>query len=405
MSLLTFNFNKSLIYVLIYWILDISTRLTMFYKMEYFQLSKDNPAENEFLFIIYPVISKLFSGFLIVYINCVANRKHGKNNKNKVKLIYKNPIFNKTKHYYFKLLFITSLEILSTSFYFIFFILIDANEREVSAKISKDIITLLDIIFRYIYSIFLLKIKIFKHHIFSIVSILIGFFLIVPFDICDIIFVDELNTVFTLIYIAVLSIKAIVYPLEDTFIKKFFMEFYVLPEYLLFSVAVTEVIILSIFTPILYFTNVLQFNLVFSYEVVITLTIYILTLAIREYILIKIIYLYSSQFIAFLIISQPIAGSIKDIIEFIKTKDKSEISIYSYISFPLEIIALILIIFGTLIYEEIVIVNKYGLNLNVKRGIIERSEEEMKTVLFEVKETFEELDEIDNNDEDVSIIL
>ena len=89
----------------------------------------------------------------------------------------------------------------------------------------------------------------------------------------------------------------------------------------------------------------------------------------------------------------------------IKTKDKSEISIYSYISFPLEIIALILIIFGTLIYEEIVIVNKYGLNLNVKRGIIERSEEEMKTVLFELKETFEELDEIDNNDEDVSIIM
>ena len=66
---------------------------------------------------------------------------------------------------------------------------------------------------------------------------------------------------------------------------------------------------------------------------------------------------------------------------------------------------MILIIFGTLIYEEIVIVNKYGLNLNVKRGIIERSEEEMKTVLFEVKETFEELDEIDNNDEDVSIIM
>ena len=29
----------------------------------------------------------------------------------------------------------------------------------------------------------------------------------------------------------------------------------------------------------------------------------------------------------------------------------------------------------------------------------------MKTVLFEVKETFEELDEIDNNDEDVSIIM
>lgn len=311
MSLLTFNFNKSLIYVLIYWILDISTRLTMFYKMEYFQLSKDNPAENEFLFIIYPVISKLFSGFLIVYINCVANRKHGKNNKNKVKLIYKNPIFNKTKHYYFKLLFITSLEILSTSFYFIFFILIDANEREVSAKISKDIITLLDIIFRYIYSIFLLKIKIFKHHIWSIFAIIIGFFLIVPFDICDVYFEEEINNVVASIYIGVISLKSVFYPLENTYVKKFFNEFYVLPEYLLFSIGVVEVIIFLIITPILYALNVLKFNFNFGTEIVTMTIIYIFTKAVREYILIKFIYLFSSQFVAFLITLKYISSNLR----------------------------------------------------------------------------------------------
>ena len=393
MSFLTINCNISFIYVLIYWLLEIFVRLIMYYKWEYFKIS-DDAAETEYMFLIYPSISKLFSGILIIYINCVVSKKSGYKNKNKVKLIYKNPIGKKTKYYYLKLLFISFLEILSYSFYFIFFLFMKGENENISSKTAKDVFTLLDIIIRYILSIIILKIKIFKHHIWSIFAIIIGFFLIVPFDICDVYFEEEINNVVASIYIGVISLKSVFYPLENTYVKKFFNEFYVLPEYLLFSIGVVEVIIFLIITPILYALNVLKFNFNFGTEIVTMTIIYIFTKAVREYILIKFIYLFSSQFVAFLIISLPISGSIMDIINFIRTKDKSQIPVYAYISFPFELISLGFIIFGTLMYDEIIIVNKFGLNFNVKKGIIERALIDTKSTIPEEIEPFDDTESI-----------
>ena len=393
MSFLTINCNISFIYVLIYWLLEIFVRLIMYYKWEYFKIS-DDAAETEYMFLIYPSISKLFSGILIIYINCVVSKKSGYKNKNKVKLIYKNPIGKKTKYYYLKLLFISFLEILSYSFYFIFFLFMKGENENISSKTAKDVFTLLDIIIRYILSIIILKIKIFKHHIWSIFAIIIGFFLIVPFDICDVYFEEEINNVVASIYIGVISLKSVFYPLENTYVKKFFNEFYVLPEYLLFSIGVVEVIIFLIITPILYALNVLKFNFNFGTEIVTMTIIYIFTKAVREYILIKFIYLFSSQFVAFLIISLPISGSIMDIINFIRTKDKSQIPVYAYISFPFELISLAFIIFGTLMYDEIIIVNKFGLNFNVKKGIIERALIDTKSTIPEEIEPFDDTESI-----------
>ena len=393
MSFLTINCNISFIYVLIYWLLEIFVRLIMYYKWEYFKIS-DDAAETEYMFLIYPSISKLFSGILIIYLNCVVSKKSGYKNKNKVKLIYKNPIGKKTKYYYLKLLLISFLEILSYSFYFIFFLFMKGENENISSKTAKDVFTLLDIIIRYILSIIILKIKIFKHHIWSIFAIIIGFFLIVPFDICDVYFEEEINNVVASIYIGVISLKSVFYPLENTYVKKFFNEFYVLPEYLLFSIGVVEVIIFLIITPILYAINVLKFNFNFGTEIVTMTIIYIFTKAVREYILIKFIYLFSSQFVAFLIISLPISGSIMDIINFIRTKDKSQIPIYAYIAFPFELISLAFIIFGTLMYDEIIIVNKFGLNFNVKKGIIERALIDTKSTIPEEIEPFDDTESI-----------
>ena len=393
MSFLTINCNISFIYVLIYWLLEIFVRLIMYYKWEYFKIS-DDAAETEYMFLIYPSISKLFSGILIIYINCVVSKKSGYKNKNKVKLIYKNPIGKKTKYYYLKLLLISFLEILSYSFYFIFFLFMKGENENISSKTAKDVFTLLDIIIRYILSIIILKIKIFKHHIWSIFAIIIGFFLIVPFDICDVYFEEEINNVVASIYIGVISLKSVFYPLENTYVKKFFNEFYVLPEYLLFSIGVVEVIIFLIITPILYALNVLKFNFNFGTEIVTMTIIYIFTKAVREYILIKFIYLFSSQFVAFLIISLPISGSIMDIINFIRTKDKSQIPVYAYISFPFELISLGFIIFGTLMYDEIIIVNKFGLNFNVKKGIIERALIDTKSTIPEEIDLFDDTESI-----------
>ena len=391
-KLFSFNFNINLIYIIIYWILEIFIRITMSYEPEYYTIS-NNPKDNEFMFIIFPVISKLFSGFIILYVYCVFRKNSSSAIINKNELIYENPIDNKINKYFFlKILFITCLELLSNCSYFIFFLIIDAEKEEVSHKSTKDVITLLDILVRYIFSICILKVRVFKHHMWSIYAMIFGFLLIVPFDICDIYYEEKMHKVYSTSYVIVifflLAFKSVIYPLEDTYIKKFFNTYYILSENLLFYISICETIILSIFGLIFYITNTLKFDLILSPAVIITSIIYILTTAVREYILIKIIYLFSSQSVSFLIISQNISVSLIDIINFIKEKDKSNIQPHVYISFPFEIIALVIIIIATSVYDEIIIINRCGLNLNVKRGIIERAQLDIEST--SVDESFDE---------------
>ena len=394
MSLFSINCNLNLIYVLVYWIMEIFIRLAMYYNSVYFSLSEKSQAENEYMYIIFPVFSKLLSGFLIIYVHCVSNDKSKGQKELKSKLIYIKPTLKNTKLYYYrKLLFITFLELFTFSLPFIFFLIIEAKRNEVSNKILWDINTFLDILVRYIFSIIILKIKMHKHHLWSVYGILIGFIIVVPFDICDVYFQKNIKTMYTFIYIGILSIRSITYPLEGTYIKKFFNTYYVLPEYLLFSIAVVETILLLIITPILYFTKVLKFEFTIGSEVIIMIIIYILTTAVREYIFIKIIYLFSSQSVSFLIISQPLAYAIKDIINFFLTKDKSDIHIYYYISFPFQLIAIFIIIISTLVYDEIIIVNKWGLNINVKKGIIERAQYDASNSNIEDIETLNDIND------------
>ena len=391
-KLFSFNFNINLIYIIIYWILEIFIRITMSYEPEYYTIS-NNPKDNEFMFIIFPVISKLFSGFIILYVYCVFRKNSSSAIINKNELIYENPIDNKINKYFFlKILFITCLELLSNCSYFIFFLIIDAEKEEVSHKSTKDVITLLDILVRYIFSICILKVRVFKHHMWSIYAMIFGFLLIVPFDICDIYYEEKMHKVYSTSYVIVifflLAFKSVIYPLEDTYIKKFFNTYYILPENFLFYISICETIILTIFGLIFYISNTLKFDLILSPAVIITSIIYILTTAVREYILIKIIYLFSSQSVSFLIISQNISVSLIDIINFIKEKDKSNIQPHVYISFPFEIIALVIIIIATSVYDEIIIINRCGLNLNVKRGIIERAQLDIEST--SVDESFDE---------------
>ena len=391
-QIFSFNFNINLIYIIIYWILEIFIRITMSYEPEYYTIS-NNPKDNEFMFIIFPVISKLFSGFIILYVYCVFRKNSSSAIINKNELIYENPIDNKINKYFFlKILFITCLELLSNCSYFIFFLIIDAEKEEVSHKSTKDVITLLDILVRYIFSICILKVRVFKHHMWSIYAMLFGFLLIVPFDICDIYYEEKMHKVYSTSYVIVifflLAFKSVIYPLEDTYIKKFFNTYYILPENFLFYISICETIILTIFGLIFYISNTLKFDLILSPAVIITSIIYILTTAVREYILIKIIYLFSSQSVSFLIISQNISVSLIDIINFIKEKDKSNIQPHVYISFPFEIIALVIIIIATSVYDEIIIINRCGLNLNVKRGIIERAQLDIESA--SVDESFDE---------------
>ena len=133
MSLLTFNFNKNLIYALIYWVMEISFRISTHYFPEYFEVSTDLK-ENEYMFIVLPIIGKLLSGFLALYIYCVSHRKGKKESDNKYELIYEDPEDNKNQCYYLNLLFIAFLELIARACFFIFFLALGSNEEEIDKK-------------------------------------------------------------------------------------------------------------------------------------------------------------------------------------------------------------------------------------------------------------------------------
>ena len=111
--------------------------------------------------------------------------------------------------------------------------------------------------------------------------------------------------------------------------------------------------------------------------------IYTLASFVKSYFLLKIIFHFSSQSVSFLVISESITGSIFQIIDFIKDKDKEPIE---YLLVIMELIGILIIAFATLLYDEVVIINKCGLNENVRKGIISRGEKEVvKTIELELK--------------------
>ena len=103
----------------------------------------------------------------------------------------------------------------------------------------------------------------------------------------------------------------------------------------------------------------------------------------------KLIYSYSPLSVVFLIISQNIAFSIIDIIKFILNRD--DIPSHAYFSFPFKIISIIIIILATSLYDEIIIINKWGLNLNIKKGIMERAQLESDLTNIELVDAVEEV--------------
>ena len=103
---------------------------------------------------------------------------------------------------------------------------------------------------------------------------------------------------------------------------------------------------------------------------------YTLSSFVKAYLLVKVIYYFSSQSVSFLIISESLTGSVADIIKFFIENENS----YDIITLLLEIIVIIITTFGTLIYDEIIVIRKWELELNVAKEISERSVLDLSTI-------------------------
>ena len=117
----------------------------------------------------------------------------------------------------------------------------------------------------------------------------------------------------------------------------------------------------------------------------------------------QVIYNFTSQYVSFLVTSESLAGTLNLIITIINESNSSDSSnldypkIYNKNSWILfiEILSLIFIIFGTLIYNEMIVIRKWGLDENTKKALYIKG---MKDFFITFKE-YEDNEDGDMDDE------
>ena len=373
MSLLTWNFDKHFIYVIIYWILEIIYRIFLSFKEYSFKITK-KAVHDEYILIISSIIGDLFAGFLVLYIKCISKsqKKEILTAQNDI-LIY-TKLDKLKKNFYIKLIIIVIIDYISRSSSWISYAITDVEPNEVSHAFKNTIKITLDIIMRYIYSVFILKIVVYKHRIFSMILIGLGLVLLITNNTLLMKYGPvEYNIGNSFLFTVFASISGYTYPIEDTIAKQIFLEDYIYPASFQFYRGIAESILILIITPILYFSFGEKLELNNDNININILLIIINTLAsfFKAFITFKIIYHYSSQSVSFLRISQSFGGSITIFINLIKKGLNDE---WTIIFIIIEIFSVIMILFASLIYDEIIIINKCELNKNVKLGIINRGE-------------------------------
>ena len=144
---------------------------------------------------------------------------------------------------------------------------------------------------RYIFSVFILKVSVYKHRIFSMIIICIGFIILILNDL--ILMIKSINKEYdileTFLYTLIVSISAFLYPYEDTLVKQIFSEDYLYPANMQFDRGVIEMLLLLVVTPILFFS--FKQKLEFNFDIIVTTTMifHTLTAFLKAYILLKII--------------------------------------------------------------------------------------------------------------------
>ena len=368
-SWISFKCTKYFGFVIGYWIFELFFRLFSYLKWDFFQIVEDD-AENEYFYIIFLTIADLLSFFILpCEYKCSCKNLCYKEcdylvNKCEIKSII-------------KLFGLFLLDLLARSAYFIFHKIFDIDNEEVSQKFAHDVILLFDISLRIILYIFIFeKGRPGRHKVCSTSSLFISFGLLIFLDILNIIFqkkYDDWSK--NLKFMGILVWRSFIFPIVDTIAKKLMekKEKEIIPLQYMRYRGLIESVYLLIISLILYYTSNLHLSSdIFSRKLAIAASIYIFSGFIKAFLLLYVIYKFTSQSVSYLIISESLAGSIKEIIDFFNNEKNRTNIAFSIV----EIILVILIGISTMIYEEIIIIRLCGLEKDTEEEIAKRGRQD-----------------------------
>ena len=367
MAFFSFSCQKSYFYLLGFWIIDF---LISMHRMIYLPgeiSSIESMKKSEFIYINLKTVSDLCAGFLILH---TYIRMKKINQKEEQKTVEKVKSILSRKNKYILIFLISLLEFICRSTDFFYLIIIKKftiRAGEIAWLISVDFFA------RIFISRRVLKFRLFRHHYFSIVLIILGFF---SMSICafESISEYELNNWPYFIFII---IKNILLPLEDVYNKILLTDKFLLPHYLMFWRGLFNCIFITLLGLCIIVPGVIEYNFNTPDEMNSNITIFLLHKIIfiifsfcRAFIYLKVVDVFSPQHVAF-------CNAAFYLYLLILCRCKNDKNILILI---VDIFSLIVIIFATLIFNELIIINAFGFNQNTKKGFIKKEMLELQNI-------------------------
>ena len=284
----------------------------------------------------------------------------------------------------FNVVLISILHLISVSAYFIFYSIINVEHNDntkILENYQMDWLIGIDIITRHFFSRIILKNKIYKHHIFALIICALGFFFMTFSDFISIIYEKkEIKAIYFALFILP---RAILFPLADVYDKLLLTDRLFLPQNLMFYRGCIESLILIIASPILYFTSKLNFVNIIETDLKIRILInagFLIFIFLKAFCLMRVIDLFNAQFVSFIIVAELFSGILNHFYKFIHLENSEKEIMKDKYGFIIDIIALIIIMFGTLVYNEMIIINRCDLNRNTEIGIIYAGNREIDNI-------------------------
>ena len=371
MGLLSVSFYKSYYYFIWVWIADLlSAVMKGVFELKYYEKGHINVIiELGYLFCLN--IADLLAGFLVLYTYKTSQSEKTRSeedlnrNKSHIELIYNDLSIKKNKYYLILLTSIFEFVARSTDFFYLLILGYDKiRDGEITWLISLDILS------RFFFSHFILNQIFYKHHILSIFLTLIG---LCSMSITAFIAINS-KELMNWPYFIFISIKFIIYALEDVTNKILLINKFLLPQTLMFWRGIYNFFMILILFPIVYFIKLNKYQIEFDNKGVnliwqiLLIVLIIPILFLKSFLIMKVIYIFTPQHVAF----------VNVVFYMIRLLRCRIFSADNVILISSDVVFLLIIIFSTLLFNEMIIINSCGLSENTKVGFLIKEEKEIK---------------------------
>ena len=252
-------------------------------------------------------------------------------------------------------------------FYLLFFGLLPIRIGEVNWLISIDTFA------RIIISRMILKTKLYKHHFSSIIVITIGLSVM---SICAFVALSNEESL-SWAYFIFVAVKYIILPLEDVFNKILLTNQFMLPHYLMFWRGIFTFIFLIILFAATVLPSFIEFNYFTQFDTKLAILNQVLMKVLftifsffKSFCLLKILDTFSPQHVAF-------CNTAFSLYQLFKCRLKSD---DNKVLLTVDAIFLFIIILATLVFNEVIIINAFGLNTNTRKGMLKKEKIELQTI-------------------------